>query len=178
LTDLANDDIRLKDQRLRQYPPVYLKVGPKILWIPVGHYFEERKESIAVSRLAISLAEIIDPNLYFFSNHPRERVGIHEFEKFPYILLPFMLLGIFETVSLRKGRVVLFGLLVAIFSISLLGNKNPLGPFAIFPFIVATGAFGLQSFFRKIRRQNLMRFAVAASLVLFVLILVQMVSYA
>lgn len=35
----------------------------------------------------------LDINYYFFANHPRERAGVKETEKFLWIFLPFFLLG-------------------------------------------------------------------------------------
>src|SRR3989344_3878596 len=77
LTEIGNDDRREIDLRLRAYPPSFLRVG---------YWLEERKESIAFWRLGNNLFENLDPNLYFFANNPRQRVGIKEFEKFPYLL--------------------------------------------------------------------------------------------
>ena len=91
LTLLNNDQIRIKDMRLKSYPPVYLTFDTKTLWIPVAHWFEERKESIAFFRILKNVSETVDLNLYFFANHPRERVGYNEFEKFPYIFIPAFL---------------------------------------------------------------------------------------
>ena len=142
LTVLLNDDIRLRDQRLKEYPPVFIKVGSKTIWIPVAHWFEGRKETIAVFRLANNLSEVIDPNLYFFANHPRERVGVSEFEKFPFILFPFFFVGIITTVGARRSRNYFLSLVVIILLLSLFGNKNELGPFAIFPYITSLSAIG------------------------------------
>ena len=142
LTVLLNDDIRLRDQRLKEYPPVFIKVGSKTLWIPAAHWFEGRKETIAVFRLAKSFSEVIDPNLYFFANHPRERVGVSEFEKFPFILFPFFFVGILTTVGSRRFRPYFLSLIITILLLSLFGNKNELGPFALFPYIVSLSSIG------------------------------------
>lgn len=151
LTILSNDDIRLKDQRLKEYPPVFIKVGKKAIWIPAGHWFEQRQEAIAASRLTTNLSEVLDPNLYFFANHPRERVGVIEFDKFPYIIFPFFLVGIFKTVELKRSNIFYTIFILTIFLLSLFGNKNPLGPFMLFPFIVNLSAIGAEDFVRKLR---------------------------
>jgi len=36
LTELTNDQIRIRDMRLREYPPVFIRLGAKTLWLPVG----------------------------------------------------------------------------------------------------------------------------------------------
>ena len=149
LTVLLNDDIRLKDQRLKEYPPVFIKVGSKTIWIPVAHWFEGRKETIAVFRLANNFSEVIDPNLYFFANHPRERVGVSEFEKFPFIFFPFFVVGILTTVGLKRFKTYFWSLILTILLLSLLGNKNQLGPFVLFPFIVSLSAIGGEYLIKK-----------------------------
>ena len=149
LTVLLNDDIRLRDQRLKEYPPVFIKVGSKTVWIPVAHWFEGRKETIAVFRLANNLSEVIDPNLYFFANHPRERVGVSEFEKFPFILFPFFFVGVLTTVGLKRLRPYFLSLIITILLLSLFGNKNQLGPFALIPFIVSLSAIGGEYLIKK-----------------------------
>ena len=149
LTVLLNDDIRLRDQRLKEYPPVFIKVGSKTVWIPVAHWFEGRKETIAVFRLANNLSEVIDPNLYFFANHPRERVGVSEFEKFPFILFPFFFVGVLTTVGLKRLRPYFLSLIITILLLSLFGNKNRLGPFALIPFIVSLSAIGGEYLIKK-----------------------------
>ena len=44
------------------------------------------------SKYERNLAYNLDPNLYFFANHPRERAGVAEFEKFPAVFLPFFII--------------------------------------------------------------------------------------
>ncbi len=149
LTVFSNDDIRLKDQRLKEYPPVYIKIGPGAIWIPVAHWFEERKEAVAASRVATNFSEVLDPNLYFFANHPRERVGVSEFGKFPYVFFPFFVVGILEAVGLRKTKGFFLSLILAILLLSLIGNKNELGPFVLFPYIVSITVFGAELLTQK-----------------------------
>ncbi|MFC1625718.1 hypothetical protein ACFL1Q_01620, partial [Patescibacteria group bacterium] len=69
LFSISNDQRRVIDARLRAYPPNVLRVG---------YWLEERKESIAAFRVRENMFENLSLNLYFFSNHPAERVGIRE----------------------------------------------------------------------------------------------------
>jgi len=188
LTYLDNDEQRVQQMRLKEYPPVYIKVGEKIIWIHVANWFELRKESVAFYRIERNFSEVIDPNLYFFANHPRERVGIKEFEKFPYILLPVFLIGIFALIRNRsfvpsrtkKLALFSFSFILPIFLISLIGHINPSGPFTIFPFLAVTASLGLEEIYKKISK--LPKFSKALviilSLTLFLLVFLQMISYA
>lgn len=96
-------------------------------------------------RVVNNFVEAIDPNLYFFANHPRERVGIPEFEKFFFFFLPFFVLGFFNLVRKWPLSLWLLALAAPLFLTSLTGHQNFFGPFSIFPFITAAVTAG---FFR------------------------------
>lgn len=159
LTAISNDGRRVIDMRLRAYPYKFLRLG---------YWLEERKESIVFNRLTTNLFENLDPNLYFFANSPRQRVGIKEFEKFPYVLLPFFLLGIFDFVSKKNKLFWLISFLVPLITLSIIGNKNNLGPFSLFPFFAASIYEGL----KKLQNKYLKIF-----IVVLVLVMVQIISY-
>jgi len=178
LTILDNDEQRLQQVRLRAHPPVNVKIGSKTIWVPTGNWFELRKESIAFYKIKNNFSEIVDLNLFFFANHPRERVGVNEFEKYPYILLPAFLIGLF---SVRKLKLLI---LIAGFSplllIAIIGNSNPFGPFSLFPFISAVTALGLEKFHKRILvlPKSLKNLALGSSIIALILIFVQIVAYA
>jgi len=159
LTAISNDDRRVIDMRLRAYPYKFLRFG---------YWLEERKESIIFNRVATNLFENIDPNLYFFSNHPRQRVGTREFEKFPYILLPFFLLGLFNFVSKKNKLFWIISFFVPLIILSIIGNKNNLGTFSLFPFFVVSINEGL----KKLQSKHLKIF-----IIVLVLVLIQIISY-
>jgi hypothetical protein len=161
LVDLSNDEIRIQHIRLKEYP------GSLNF---LGNWFEERKEFRALVRINRNFFETIDPNLYFFANHPRERVGITEFEKFPYIFLPFFIYGLFLSVKKHRELALILSFALPIFLISLIGHKNPLGPFAMFPFISFVCALGLG----KVYQPSLK----IGGLIIFVLVLLQTIAYA
>lgn len=138
LTNIANDDRRLIDLRLRAYPSKVLRVG---------YWLEERKESIALSRISRNLFENFDPNLYFFANHPRERVGIKEFEKFHFIFLPFFLAGLFSLIKTGQRALPVLSFLIPLSVLSFIGNQNILGSFSVFPFFAVCIATGVKKYF-------------------------------
>lgn len=95
-------------------------------------YFKEY--NLPLYKLQRNLFANLDPNLYFFKSHPRERPGIEEFEKYLPIFLPFFLIGVFYSIY-----VLLPGILIYLVSISLLSSivsyaYEP-GPILFFPII-------------------------------------------
>lgn len=134
LTMLSNDQIRVRDTRLNEYPP---------LNFPLAHWFEGRSETIAASRIRANFFEQLDPNLYFFAGHPRERVGVDEFERFPYILLPFFVFGVVESVKKHNLIIYLFAFVV-VFT-SFFGTNNYLGNFTLFSVIAGLTYLGLSN---------------------------------
>ena len=101
-----------------------------------------------ISRFSKNLAYNLDPNLYFFANHPRERGGAIEFEKFSYILLPIFVIGV---ISLLSGA---FGFLIFYFVLSLVITAfafpgYDLGPILLFPFITAVLYLGILRIVKK-----------------------------
>jgi len=144
LVELSNDEQRVQQMRLKEYPPVFFKIGRKTAWIPLAHWFEGREESIAFFRILENFSETIDPNLYFFANHPRERVGINEFKKFPYIFLPLFFYGLVLSVTERRKLVLGMSFVLPVVLISIIGHKNQLGPFSLFPFLAVSIIHGLE----------------------------------
>lgn len=138
LTNIANDDRRLIDLRLRAYPVSVLRVG---------HWLEERKESIALGRVSKNFFENLDSNLYFFANHPRERIGIKEFEKFHFIFLPFFLAGLFDLIKTGQWALPVLSFLIPLSVLSFIGNQNILGPFSVFPFFAICITTGVKKYF-------------------------------
>ncbi len=101
-----------------------------------------------VSRYEKNLAYNLDPNLYFFASHPRERLGIDEFVKFPLIALPFFLIGLGVLFSGKYN----FLLIYAIASVFVSGFLFPgyrLGPVLMFPFMTVTLYLGLSRLLQK-----------------------------
>lgn len=179
MTTLTNEDINLRDTRLRAYPPVKIGLFNRLKWIPAGHYLESRNEARVFYALKENALEVLDPNLYFFANHPRQKVGSEEFEKFAYLLLPFFLIGTYNLFnSGKKKQIVLAGYLIfCLFIFAIVGNKNPYGPFLFFPFIITATCLGITkgiTFFEKPYHQNNFKIAFFA---IYSLVLIQQISY-
>ena len=179
LTILANEDIRVKDMRLREYPPVYLSLGGKTMWIPVAHWLEDRPESIAFFRILGNMSQSIDPNYYFFANHPREKIELLNFEKFPFIMFPFFIIGTLKLVEKRYYFSFIFAFLVPIFILSIIGVDNRMGPFIVFPFIFLATFVGLRDAreYLEVNHPSRMKLIGSIFIIFFVLNLIQIVSY-
>lgn len=127
-----------------------LLVQMRLREYPMAHLFESRPELLVFFKIQENLAQTLDPNFYFFANHPRERAGIQEFEKFPYILLPVLLIGIVYTIQRKAQKQLLFIAVVPIALLSLIGHKNNLGPLSLFPFLVIATSHGLAFLHKKL----------------------------
>jgi hypothetical protein len=178
LVSLNNDEQRLQQQRLKEYPPVKISLGGKTLWIPIAHWFEGRRESIAFSRIKQNLFEDLDLNLYFFAGHPRERIGFKEFEKFSYVLLPFFILGIFNLVKNKKYSLIPF-FVFPLALLAIIGNNNQVGPFSVFPFITAGIYKGSDTFYKYVSGFSFKQRALILIVVflVFLLSMLQIISY-
>ncbi len=155
-----NDNEKLNQiVRLRAYPPSN---------IPIANWLELRKETLALYKIEANISEVVDPNLYFFANHPRERVGVIEYEKFPYILLPVFIIGL---LSLKRQNLKYILLSTSpIVLNSIIGNSNPVGPFTLFPFFATTISLGLIPIFSK-------KIFLIPFLILFTLVFIQIYAY-
>lgn len=173
LTELTPDEKRVQQTRLDSYSPVSFKFMDKIVYIPVAHALEGRKESIAISRIENNFAQAIDPALYFFANHPRERIGIREFEKYPYLLFPAFIIGLIILKSRFKLLICL--LIPPILILSLIGHNNSLGPFSLFPFITIVTTFGTIYLYERFKQNKLL---VKGFILIYILVLIQIWSYA
>lgn len=169
LTNLDTNEKLTQEIRLNAYPPFPITLGEKTIYIPIANWFEQRKETISVYKIGKNFSEIIDPNLYFFTNHPREKTGAKEFEKFSYILLPVFILGLFE---IKKRQIKYIFLTISpIILISIIGNNSPIGPFSLFPFFALIISLG----FKKITSSR--KFLIF-KLILFLLVFIQTITYA
>ena len=166
LTELTNDQIRVRDTRLNEYPPIN---------IPIAYWMEAKPVTIALTRIRQNLFEQLDPNLYFFAGHPRERVGGAEFEHFPYFLFPFFLAGI--VVASKKHKFLIGVTLAVILITSLFGINNKAGNFALFPLLVVFIYLGLVEGIVSISGFKYKNAVFGASLLIYILILIQTIMY-
>jgi hypothetical protein len=140
---LDNDQQRVQEMRMREYPPVKISVAGKTVWIPASNWLEKRRETVGGMRIADNFFQLVDPGYYFWANYPRQRVGEAEFEKFPFVFLPVWLMGIavwIEDKQKRKGLWILLGQVVIT---SWWGENRQLGPIGILPIMTSIIGAGL-----------------------------------
>lgn len=97
----------------------------------IGLIFQN-KINITLNKYLANLSENLDPNIYFFAGHPRERGNISDFEKFSPILIPFFLIGLFWSIRIRNGFVFGYNLSIIFFS-GFLSPNNNIGSLMFFP---------------------------------------------
>ena len=141
LTLLDNDEQRIKQERLQYYNPSshYMRILFARLDLK---NFLEGDLNIASTKLQRNFFETIDPNVYFFAGHPRERVWANDFEKFPFILIAPFLVGLYQIIK-KKNRFIFSYFLASLILITLIGHKNTMGPFILFPLFVICIRYGL-----------------------------------
>ena len=99
----------------------------------VGLYYHKKLIPV-IFRLQKNFFSNLDINLYFFTSHTRERVGVDEFSKFPFIFLPFASLGLIKVFWEKNKLVLVYFILAALVSTFLHPTYN-LGPVLFFPLI-------------------------------------------
>lgn len=112
-------------QRLDAYPDKFLKLG---------YYLEQQPFVLKFYEIHRNFFQYLDLNYYFFANHPNSRVGVTEIEKFPYILLPFFIYGLYKLFSNKNYFYFVFLVLIIIYY-SLLYDEVA-NPILIYPFII------------------------------------------
>lgn len=64
------------------------------------------KLTSTIKNLETNFFETVDPNYYFFANHPLERVGVNETEKLSSLLLPFFIVGLLS-LKLKENKILI-----------------------------------------------------------------------
>lgn len=141
LTLLDNDEQRIREERIKYYAPSehYVRVIFKRLDLV---NFLEGDFSTASKRIQRNFFETVDPNVYFFGGHPRERVWASDFEKFPYIFIFPFFYGLYFFL-LRRNYLHYFIFFSSIILLSIVGHINSLGSFILFPVVVVLISEGL-----------------------------------
>lgn len=137
----------LENDRLENRHEYYAQGLGKIYRNRIGIYLHYNI-SPYVGRFLKNLAYNLDPNLYFFANHPRERGVAIEFEKFSYFLLPIFVIGVISVLSGSSEFLILYFTLSLLISAFAFPGYD-LGPILLFPFIVAVLYLGVVRIFRK-----------------------------
>lgn len=105
----------------------------------------------AIYKLQSNLFSNLDPNLYFFSSHPRERLGVEEFKKYSPIFLPFFLLGALYFISTSPTKIFFYLIPISLLS-SVISPFYNLGPILFFPFINLLTASGIIISFKRVQK--------------------------
>lgn len=106
----------------------------------------------SIRKLEQNLFSNLDLNLYFFASHPRERSGIVEFVKYPWILLPFFIVGLFSVIQYYYPAIVIYLIGASLISM-FLSPTYPLGPVLFFPLINVVIALGLIYFVQLVKNK-------------------------
>ena len=109
--------------------------------------------SLPMYKFERNLFSNLDPNLYFFASHPRERAGIYEFEKYSFILLPFFIIGVMMLIY--RGSIWAACYLVAATLVSAFVSSNyVLGSILFLPLINVSIGLGIMQVFKRIKNEN------------------------
>lgn len=95
-------------------------------------YFKEY--NLPLYKLQRNFFANLDPNLYFFASHPRERLGVEEFKKYSPIFLPFFLVGTLFSIYVLSPAILIYSISILLLS-SVVSSKYYLGPILFFPLL-------------------------------------------
>ncbi|OGM31689.1 hypothetical protein A2803_04640 [Candidatus Woesebacteria bacterium RIFCSPHIGHO2_01_FULL_44_21] len=161
---ITNDEIRVRDERLSIYPTNLLQIG---------YYLDAKPEVLVARKVLNGVVKQLDPNIYFFAGHPRERIGVDEFEKIPYILLPVFLLGLYQAIKNKKVILVLFVIPLLINSLNTNSSVNS----SLFPFFVSTIYLGLVQSIKVLKKYKFKIYIYALFIFFYLLTMLQIISY-
>lgn len=103
-------------------------------------YFKEY--NLPLYKLQRNFFANLDPNLYFFASHPRERSGVEEFKKYSSIFLPFFLIGLFYCIYMKLSKILIYFVVISLLS-SVISSAYNLGSILFFPLINFTITIGI-----------------------------------
>lgn len=109
------------------------------------------KFNLPLSKLQSNFFSNLDLNLYFFASHPRERLGVEEFEKYLPMFLPFFLLGFLYIIYKPLLKFLICVIAISLISSIISPNYN-LGPVLFFPiinFMITVGLILSMKIFRR-----------------------------
>lgn len=95
-------------------------------------YFKEY--NLPLHKLQHNFFTNLDPNLYFFASHPRERAGVEEFKKYSPVFLPFFLVGFFYLIYRPLYKIIIYFVAISLISV-IISPKYNLGPVLFFPIV-------------------------------------------
>jgi hypothetical protein len=107
----------------------------------------ENKANFVLTKYKKNLFQVLDPNYYFFASHPRERAGVNEIKKFPWVSLFLFLPGVYLLVK-NKESLILFFSLSLVFLISFF-EKIDQPSFFVCPFVVYAASYPILEILNK-----------------------------
>lgn len=114
----------------------------------VGAIFQNKYMKL-LNKYESRLSPLLDINFYFFASHPRERVGIDEFEKYSPLFIPFFIIGLIQVV---KNKFLLISTLSVLIVAPLIDLDYVLGPVLLFPLFTAILAIGEERIVNNARK--------------------------
>lgn len=132
------------DQKLKHDTPEEIfQINQRRSYYPlsVGRIFENRP-TLTIYKFNRNLSYNLDPNLYFFATHPRERSGIAEFKKYSFLLFPFFIIGIISLI-IKKNTFLITYLTSATIISALITPSFKFGPLLFFPFLNSVITIGI-----------------------------------
>ncbi len=100
-----------------------------------------------ITKLQRNFFFLLDPNIYFFGGHPRER-GQYEFEKYTFLEIPFFIIGFIFLLRKRDYKIYFYIALSILISL-FIDPAFRLGSIFIFPLINVLIAAGFIKIFKK-----------------------------
>lgn len=130
--------------RLNYYKSSSLPFLPEGISQKVPYWLEKKEITLVLYKLQRNVANVFDLNYYFFGSFPREMQVPGEFPKFSPLFLPFFFIGVVNIFT-KKKLFFLLSLLLTIAFVSVIGDRNHLGIFVSFPFLVLFIQSGIQT---------------------------------
>lgn len=141
LTYLDNDRQRVQQERIRSYGLTYVDLYFKVIWLKPAEWIEQNKFVIILSRIEENIFEALDINYYFYGGFPRNNPS--DYEKFPYILIPFFIAGLFRLIEKREYFNSTFLFLLPLSLLTVIGQNNSFGSFVLIPLIIYCSLEGI-----------------------------------
>ncbi len=171
LNYLDNDSQRVKEERIKSYPLLYIPIFTKAVWIK-PEWIESNFLIFTMSKIEVNTFSFFDLNYYFFGGYPRNLPS--DYEKIPFVLLPFFIVGVLNLLKRKKYEFISV-LTIPVFLISVIVGENKIfGPFSLFPFLIISIYYGTLFAAKKFNY----RLFYPLLLVSILLILILQISYA
>lgn len=110
----------------------------------IGKFFVNTS-TLQINKYEENFFDNLDLNLYFFAAHPRERVGVKEFDKYFSFMIFFFISGIISFIKGKKTSIVFILFIITGFVSGFLDKDYILGPILFFPLLNSILTIGMVS---------------------------------